>query len=95
MVFLYGNQPAILLTLFRKLQICRHPAVFPTEEQRITLVPYSEIPARERWLFENPAILLEMRRKLKAAAAAGRVSAAESSAETGSGSGSPAKPTRT
>ena len=44
------------------------------EEHRIVLVPYSEIPMRERWLFENPEALESVRRGLDDARA-GRLSA--------------------
>ncbi len=34
------------------------------EERRIVLVPYSEIPTREKWLFENPEALASVKRGL-------------------------------
>ncbi len=34
------------------------------EERRIVLVPYSEIPSREKWLFENPEALASVKRGL-------------------------------
>jgi len=43
------------------------------EEHRIVLVPYSEIPTREKWLFENPQALASVRRGL-ADSDAGRTS---------------------
>ena len=36
------------------------------EEHRIVLVPYSEIPSREKWLFENPDALASVKRGLAA-----------------------------
>ncbi|MCK5379137.1 MAG: hypothetical protein KAJ78_07015 [Acidobacteria bacterium] len=32
------------------------------EERRIVLVPYSEIPSREKWLFDNPEALASVKR---------------------------------
>jgi len=34
------------------------------KERRIVLVPYSEIPSREKWLFENPEALASVKRGL-------------------------------
>jgi len=34
------------------------------EERRIVLVPYSEIPSREKWLFENPKALASVKQGL-------------------------------
>ena len=36
------------------------------EEHRIVLVPYSEIPSREKWLFENTDALASVKRGLDA-----------------------------
>lgn len=35
------------------------------EEHRIMLVPYSEIPSREKWLFESPEALASVKRGLQ------------------------------
>ncbi len=50
------------------------------EEHRIVLVPYSEIPAREKWLFDNPDALASVKRGLSDSAA-GRVTAQGSFAQ--------------
>ncbi len=47
---------------------------------RIILEPYAEIPAREKWLFDNPEALDSVKRGL-ADSAAGRVSERGSFAE--------------
>ena len=39
------------------------------EEHRIVLVPYSEIPSREKWLFENPGALASVKRGLQSSKA--------------------------
>jgi hypothetical protein len=41
---------------------------------KITLEPYAEIPARERWLFENPEALHRVRKGLAEAEAGKTVS---------------------
>ena len=46
--------------------------VFVDDRQRIVLEPYAEIPATEKWLFENPEARESVRRGL-ADAAQGRV----------------------
>ena len=46
--------------------------VRPDSKGRILLEPMVEIPAREKWLFENPEALASLRRSL-ADAKAGRV----------------------
>jgi hypothetical protein len=37
-------------------------------EGRIILVPYAEIPAREKWLFDNPSALRAVRQGLEQSA---------------------------
>ena len=46
--------------------------VVKDKDGRLTLEPYKEIPAREAWLFENPAALDKVRQGF-ADAAAGRL----------------------
>ena len=43
--------------------------VFVDEDQRIVLEPYTEIPAREKWLFDNPQALNQVRKGLADSAA--------------------------
>lgn len=38
-------------------------------QQRIVLEPFAEIPAREKWLYDNPAALKQVLRGLKDSAA--------------------------
>ena len=54
-------------------------------QHRIVLEPFTEIPAREKWLFENSEALSSVRRGLEDAAA-GRVSSRGSFAEFADGS---------
>ncbi len=35
------------------------------KDKSILLEPYAEIPAREKWLFENPVLLEQVRRGLE------------------------------
>ena len=42
--------------------------VHQEKDGRLTLEPFTEIPAREAWLFENPAALAKVRKGLKDAA---------------------------
>ncbi len=37
-------------------------------DQRIVLIPFMEIPAREKWLFENKLVLAKITQGLKDAA---------------------------
>jgi hypothetical protein len=43
--------------------------VHQEKDGRIVLEPYAEIPARERWLFENPEALASVKRGIEDAAA--------------------------
>lgn len=47
--------------------------IHPQKDGRLVLEPYTEIPAREAWLFENQAALTKVRKGLKDAAA-GKIS---------------------
>lgn len=55
-------------------------ALTVTSDRKIILVPYMEIPAREKWLFENKTALQMVQQGLKEAAE-GRVSKRESFAK--------------
>lgn len=48
-------------------------AVIETEDHRIILEPYSEIPSREKWLFDNKKAMNKFKQGLKDASK-GRVS---------------------
>jgi hypothetical protein len=50
------------------------------DEHRIVLIPYSEIPLREKWLFDNTEALASVKRGLSDVAA-GRVTSQGSFAE--------------
>ena len=50
------------------------------DERRIVLVPYSEIPAREKWLFENADALESVKRGLHSSGA-GQISSRGSFSE--------------
>lgn len=43
-------------------------AVTEREDHSIVLEPYAEVPAREKWLFENPEALASVKQGLKDAA---------------------------
>jgi hypothetical protein len=49
-------------------------AVIETKDHRIILEPYSEIPSREKWLFDNKEAMKKLKQGLKDASS-GRVSA--------------------
>ena len=51
-----------------------------TSDHKIILEPYTEIPAREKWLFDNTAALGKLKQGIKDAAA-GRVSSKGSFAQ--------------
>ncbi|MFM8454856.1 MAG: hypothetical protein ACKOAD_07895 [Gammaproteobacteria bacterium] len=38
-----------------------------TEDHKLVLEPYAEIPAREKWLFENPSALKELKSAIQEA----------------------------
>lgn len=40
-------------------------AVFVADDEKIILVPYVEIPAREKWLFSNKAALKKVKKGLQ------------------------------
>ncbi len=50
---------------------------------RILLEPFAEIPARERWLYENPAALASVKRGLRQSGAGETVSLGFSSRQPG------------
>jgi hypothetical protein len=41
--------------------------IYVDDQERIVLEPYAEIPAREKWLHENPKALASLRKGIKQA----------------------------
>jgi len=64
------------ITLGHLANVVSGYTVTETKDHKLILEPYVEIPARERWLFENKTALKKVKRGLKDAAA-GRLSEKE------------------